>query len=152
MSQLESQMKLRDKEMVPRILVQAMFALMLASLALVSFAVLTERPLTGVPAMQPIVAEVTVTLGAEREGHITVVDAAGHTVARSDKDKNGFIGVIHRVMERERMLQQATLSAPVRVVRRENGIYAVLDTVTDWSIELVGYGQDNVAAFAKLVD
>ena len=68
MSQLESQMKLRDKEMVPRILVQAMFALMLASLALVSFAVLTERPLTGVPAKQPVVAEVAVTLEGDREG------------------------------------------------------------------------------------
>jgi putative photosynthetic complex assembly protein len=152
MSQLESQMKLRDKEMVPRILVQAMFALMLASLALVSFAVLTDRPLTGVPAKHPVVAEVAVTLEGDREGHVAVVDDQGHTVAWSHEDKNGFIGVIHRVMVRERMLHNAPLTAPVRVVRRENGIYAVLDTVTDWSIELVGYGQDNVAAFAKLVD
>lgn len=152
MSQLETQMKMRDKEMVPRILVQAMFALMLTSLALVSFAVLTERPLTGVPTLEPVVAEVTVTLEGDREGHVAVVDASGQAIAWSHDDRNGFIGVIHRVMERERMLQQAPLTAPVRVVRRENGIYAVLDTVTDWSIELVGYGQDNVAAFAKLVD
>ena len=152
MGQLESQMKLRDKEMVPRILVQAMFGLMLASLALVSFAVITERPLTGVPTLQPIEAEVSVTLEAFDSGNVAVLDASGETIARSNDDKNGFIGVIHRVMVRERMLNQAPLSAPVRVVRRENGIVAVMDTVTDWSIELVGYGQDNVAAFAKLVD
>ena len=152
MSQLESQMKLRDKEMVPRILVQAMFGLMLASLALVSFAVLTERPLTGVPTLEPIEAEVSVTLEMIDSGNVAVLDASGQTIARSDEDKSGFIGVIHRVMVRERMLNQAPLSAPVRVVRRENGIVAVLDTVTGWSIELVGYGQDNIAAFAKLVD
>lgn len=152
MSQLESQMKLRDKEMVPRFLVQAMFGLMLASLALVSFAVLTERPLTGVPSMLPIEAERTLTLDGSGDGYIAVVDASGQTIARSNEGKNGFIGVIHRVMVRERMLNQAPLNAPVRVVRRENGIVAVLDTVTDWSIELVGYGQDNIAAFAKLVD
>ena len=80
------------------------------------------------------------------------MNASGETIARSNDDKNGFIGVVHRVMMRERMLNQAPLNAPVRVVRRENGIVAVVDTVTDWSIELVGYGQDNVAAFAKLVD
>ncbi len=152
MSQLESQMKLRDKEMVPRILVQAMFGLMFASLALVSFAVLTERPLTGTPTLLPIEGEVSVTLEAFNNGNVAVLDASGETIARSNEGKNGFIGVIHRVMVRERMLNQAPLTAPVRVVRRENGIVAVMDTVTDWSIELVGYGQDNVAAFAKLID
>jgi putative photosynthetic complex assembly protein len=152
MSQLETQMKIRDKEMVPRILVQAMFALMAVSLALVSFAVLTERPLTGVPSLKPVVSEVTVTLESNRDGHVAVVDSFGHTIAWSHDDKNGFIEVIHRVMQRERMLREAPQTAPVRVVRRENGIYAVMDTVTDWSIELVGYGQDNVAAFARLVD
>jgi hypothetical protein len=42
--------------------------------------------------------------------------------------------------------------APLRLVRRENGHVAILDDTTGWSIELIGYGQDNVAAFAKLID
>lgn len=152
MSQLRSQMILRDREMVPRVLVQAMFALMLGALALVSFAVVTDRPHVGVMTPSPVVAEVTLTLQGIRNGPVAVLDAAGTTVARSDTDRNGFIGVIHRVLERERTVNDAPLTAPVRVVRRENGHVAVLDTVTDWSIELIGYGQDNVAAFAKLVD
>jgi hypothetical protein len=40
----------------------------------------------------------------------------------------------------------------LRLVRRENGHVAILDDTTGWSIELIGYGQDNVAAFAKLID
>lgn len=156
MSQLEVQMKMRDKDMVPRVLVQAMFALMLASLALVSFAVLSDRPHVGVLKISPIAAETTLILDGTRDGTVAVTTLAGDIVARSNDDKGGFIGVIWRVLARERMLREiphpVANTAPVRVVRRENGHIAVLDTVTDWSVELIGYGHDNVAAFARLVD
>lgn len=160
MGQLQAQMKSRDTEMVPRILVQAMFALMLASVLLVGFAVLTDRPHVGVLKVSPIAAETTVRLEGTRDGNVTVYDTAGQVLTKSNEDKNGFIGVIWRVMDRERMLRgikgplhlSTEETAPVRVVRRENGNIAVLDTVTDWSVELIGYGHDNVAAFARLVD
>ena len=42
-SSLANQMKMRDREMVPRVLVIAMFALMAASLALVTFARVTDQ-------------------------------------------------------------------------------------------------------------
>lgn len=145
-------MKLQDKEMVPRFLVQAMFALMLSSLALVAFARLTDRPLVGVPEASAVTAEKVVTLVGTREGNVTVLDASGQVIARSAENKNGFIGVIWRVLERHRMLNDLANTAPVRVVRRENGHVAILDTASDWSVELIGYGQDNVAAFARLVD
>lgn len=152
MAQLQSQMRARDAEMVPRILVRAMFALMAGALAIVAFAVLSDRPHVGVPAPAPIVAEKVLRLEGTRQGNVTVLDADGTIVARSETDKNGFIGVIWRVMARERMKRGLPDTAPVRVVRRENGTIAILDTATDWSVELVGYGQDNVAAFARLVD
>ncbi len=152
MSQLRSQMKMRDVEMVPRVLVQAMFALMAGALFLVSFSVLSGRPHVGVPVLSPVVAETVLRLEGSRQGNVAVLDADGTVVARSETDKNGFIGVIWRVMARERMKRGIPDTAPVRIVRRENGIVAVLDTVTDWSVELVGYGPDNVAAFARLVD
>jgi hypothetical protein len=49
-------------------------------------------------------------------------------------------------------VQDTDTQAPLRLVRRENGHVAILDDTTGWSIELIGYGQDNVAAFAKLID
>ena len=160
MGQLQAQMKHRDAEMVPRFLVQAMFALMIASVGMVSLAVLTGRAPTGAAQISPVVQEVTLRMEGTRNGNVTVFNEAGQIVARSEDDKNGFIGVIWRVMYRERMLhgikgplhETTQETAPVRVVRRENGHIAVLDTVTDWSVELIGYGQDNVAAFARLVD
>ena len=45
---LANQMKHRDREMVPKVLVQAMFALMIAAVALVSYARLTGREVTSV--------------------------------------------------------------------------------------------------------
>ena len=152
MADFTAQSKPHDKELVPRFLVIAMFALIACSLVLVGFARLTDRPLVGVPQDTSIASEVRLNLVGTRDGSVTVLDESGRVVASSEDEKMGFIGVIWRVMARERMLNDVPDTAPVRLVRRENGHVAILDTVTDWSVELIGYGPDNIAAFARLVD
>lgn len=153
MSQLSQQMVLRDREMVPRALVVAMFILMAATIAIVAFARLTDRPLVGAVKDIPVVAETQLTLIGTREGNVTVLNAAGDQVAHSAEEKQGFIGVIWRVIERKRMLAgHAGSTAPIRLVRNEKGHVIVNDPLTDWSVPLVGYGPDNVAAFARLID
>ena len=151
MPSLQSQMRRRDVEMVPRILVQAMFAVMLTALALTSFAVLTDRPKVGVLPPSPIVSEITVRLAGERNGDVAVIAPNGAVIARSDEAMAGFIGVMWRTMARERLRQGLPDTAPVRVVRRANGHVAVIDPASGLNVELIGYGKDNVAAFAKLV-
>ncbi|KIN69968.1 putative photosynthetic complex assembly protein [Sulfitobacter noctilucicola] len=149
---LANQMKMRDREMVPRILVIAMFGLMALTLAIVTFARLTEQPLRGVPAESAIVAERPITLIGARSGGVTVEDANGTEIAWSFKDKAGFIDVIWVSVARERKVQGITGNPPLRLVRRANGHTAIIDPATGWSIELIGYGQDNIAAFARLLD
>lgn len=151
-SSLANQMKMRDREMVPRVLVMAMFALMAASLAIVSFAVLTDQPLRGVPNESPIVAERAITLEGTRTTGIRVLDAAGAEIAFSQADRAGFIDVIWVAISRERKVQGVTGNPDMRLVRRANGHTAIIDPATDWSIELIGYGKDNIAAFARLLD
>ena len=151
MSGLESQMRRRDVEMVPRVLVRAMFGVMAGALALTSFAVLTDRPLEGVPASSPIVSEISVRLDGERNGDVSVIGPDGAVLARSDEDMNGFIGVIWRTVARERLRQGLPDEAPVRVLRRADGRIDVIDDATGLDVELIGYGRDNVAAFSKLV-
>lgn len=151
MSGLEAQMRRRDVEMVPPVLVRSMFGVMAAALALVSFAVLTDRPLEGVAPPSPVVAEVTVRLVGEPGGDVAVIDAAGRTVARSDQDLAGFIGVMWRAIALERSRQGLPDEAPIRVVRRADGRVAVVDDATGLDVEMIGYGRDNVAAFARLV-
>ena len=149
---LANQMKHRDREMVPRFLVQAMFALMLGSVGLVSYARLTDRPLIGVVPDSPIVAERLVTLEGDRDNGVHVIDDTGTPIAFSGENKSGFIDVIWVSVMRERLVQDRQSDAPVRVVRRANGHTAIIDDTTGWKIELIGYGPDNVAAFARLID
>ncbi len=151
-SSLAAQMKMRDREMVPRFAVQLMFALMIVSLAIVSYATLTDRPHVGVAAPSPVVREVALQLEGGREGNVTVRDDTGRIVARSGEDRQGFIGVVWRVMARVRLVHGVADTAPIRLVRRENGHLEIIDPSTGWSFPLIGYGPDNVAAFARLID
>ena len=129
---LANQMKARDREMVPRVLVLAMFGLMLATLAMVAFARLTDQPLRGVPAVSEVVRERPITLLGSRSDGVAVLDAAGAQIAHSDEKRAG--------------------NPPLSLRRLANGHTLIHDPATDWSIELIGYGRDNVAAFAKLID
>jgi putative photosynthetic complex assembly protein len=149
---LANQMKMRDREMVPRALVIAMFGLMAATLAIVTFARVTDQPLRGVPAPSAIAQEMEIRLIGSRSDGVTVENAAGTEIASSARDKAGFIDVIWNSVTRERKVQGVDGNPSLRLVRRENGQTAIIDPATNWSIELIGYGADNVAAFARLLD
>ena len=110
------------------------------------------RPVIGVAPHSDIVAEIPITLVGNRSDGVAVLDAQGKQIAHSNDHKAGFIDVIWVTTTRERIAQDTDTQAPLRLVRRENGHVAILDDTTGWSIELIGYGQDNVAAFAKLID
>jgi len=156
MSEANPNMKHPQSDMVPRGLVRAMFGLILATLALVSYQALSDRSHVGVLTVAPAEATSIIRMEGTRQGAVTVFDEAGNVIALSGEDKQGFIGVVWRVLERERARAGLTYlpgdTPPVRVVRRTNGNISVEDTVTDWSVDLIGYGVDNIAAFARLVD
>ena len=152
MSQLEQQMRHRDKEMVPRFLVQAMFGLMAATLSIVAYAQWFDVPNRGVLIEAPITQSLEIVMVGDRSGIYEVMTTDGQLIASSSDEKAGFIGVMGRVIDRERFVHDLTGNAPITVVRRENGNIAIVDDTTDLSVELIGYGADNVAAFAKLLD
>lgn len=152
MSGLETQMRHRDRDMVPLVLVRAMFGLMALAVAIVAFAQFSGAPNRGVLVEAPVVAEREIRLMGERDGVYEVFDTASASViAMSSDEKAGFIGVIGRIIERRRLVDGIDGNPPVRVVRRENGNVAIIDDASGQVIELIGYGADNVAAFARLV-
>lgn len=140
----------RDKEMVPRTLLWAMFGLAMASLAITTFAVVTGRE----PVAQPAMAEVKRERWIILEGH----DAQAVTVRNSDGSllldlaHGGFVTVIQNGLATERRKHRVDPLKPVRVVEYANGRLAVEDPETGWSIELYAFGQDNKAAFERLLD
>jgi len=152
MTAIDTQTRERQPEMVPRFMVIAMFSLMGLALSLAGYATLTDAPKSGVLVEAPVEAERTIKMVGTRDGNVTVLDAEGTVIALSSEDKMGFVGVVWRVLARHRHVQGLPDTAPVTLIRRENGNIAIHDTATDWSIELIGYGADNVAAFARLVD
>lgn len=146
-------MKHPEKELVPRILVIAMFALMLGTVGLVAFAQLTGVPNTGVAVASDIVAERQVWLVGTRNGTTALADETGAVIVTVGPDtKTGFIAVIGIAVNRGRAVAGVTTNDPIRVVRRADATIAVIDDATGSVLELRGYGPDNVAAFANLLD
>lgn len=152
LAQEQRKLARRDKEMIPLVLVRLMFGLALVSVALVAYARITDRPLVGVPTQPPIVAERVVFLapGAER-GSYVITDEAGEKLVASSDRKAGFVGAIGQAIERRRQVQRSDMAAPLTLVRRETGRIDIIDDASDFSIELHGYGSDNVAVFAGLL-
>ena len=141
-----------DDELVPRILVRAVLALLLAITSLVTIAVLTDRPLEGSPAQSEILTERAIFLSGESSGAALVLDANGSVLADFPSDKGGFVAGIERVIARERLKSGANAAAPVLLRLREGNRLSIYDPETNWSAELMGFGADNLRTFARLLD
>jgi putative photosynthetic complex assembly protein len=140
----------RDREMVPRVLLWGMFALAMSALAITAFAVLTGRA----PVAQPQVSEVIRERWIVLEGHdaqaVTVRNTDGSVLL--DLPHGGFVTVIQNGLVTERKKHKVDPLKPLRIVEYANGRLAAEDPETGWSIELYAFGQDNKAAFERLLD
>ncbi len=139
----------KEGEMIPRGLLIAMFALVLSSLALVSFAVLSGRAHVGQPAASAIVAEKEIVLEGHGAKAVTVRAPDGRLLF--EMAHGGFVAVIQNGLERARFVAGADQSAPVRLAAFANGRLAIIDPETGWSVELGSFGSDNKAAFERLM-
>jgi len=143
----------RDREMIPRFLVRAMFALMAVSLIVVAFARWTGHPPSAMPPQDvAIKTQRTLQISAEMNGSVRVVDIDGTMVADLDPTQGGFIAGVSRALARVRGNHGVAIDAPVRVVRFEDGRLTLIDDATGWRAELFGFGHDNAAAFARLLE
>lgn len=145
-------MRKRDKEMIPRALLRAMLVLALASLAIVTFAVVTDRPLVGQPKPAEVLAERSLTLDGTRLGAVTVHDADGTLLADYGPREAGFISVIWRGLDRERLKHGIAGNPPVTIRRLANGRLSLHDPATAWRVELAYFGDANADRFAALID
>lgn len=142
--------KSREKEMVPRILLWAMFGLAMSTLAITGFAALTDRP----PVAQPQSGTVTREAWIILEGH----DAQAVTVRKPDGTvlldlpHGGFVTVVQNGLATERKKHRIDPLKPLRIVQYDNGRLAAEDPETGWGVELYAFGGDNKAAFERLLD
>ncbi|MEM6374479.1 MAG: photosynthetic complex assembly protein PuhC [Pseudomonadota bacterium] len=141
-----------DDELVPRILVRAVLALLLAVMSLVTIAVLTDRPLESSPSQGEVLSERLIFISGNASGAARVLDANGSVLAEFAADKGGFVAGIERVIARGRVQAGADTSAPVLLRLRAGNRLSIYDPETDWSAELMGFGADNLRTFARLLD
>jgi putative photosynthetic complex assembly protein len=138
-----------EREMIPRTLLRGMLALALASLAIATYSSVTGRPHAGVPAEGKVIAERALILEGVSAQAVVVRDIDGTVLL--DLPHGGFITVIQSGMERARRVAQVPGNPPMRVVRYDNGRLVAEDPATGWSAELYAFGQDNKAAFERLL-
>lgn len=142
----------RDRERIPTLLVRAMFGLVFVVLLLVTYARVTERPLEAKPVDGPIAQERVIHIFGTMAGAAKVLDANGTLIADLDPTRGGFIAGIWRSLNHERSKVGIDPSGPVRLVQFEDGRLALFDDLTGFRIELIGFGADNTAAFARLFE
>jgi putative photosynthetic complex assembly protein len=135
--------------MIPKPLLRAMLGLVLASLAVVSFAVLTGRAHVGTPKPAAIVSERSIILKGGGAQAVSVLAPDGTVLM--DLPHGGFITVIQNAVARERLTAGVDSLLPLRLVAYANGRLAVVDDHTGWSAELGAFGADNRAAFEALM-
>jgi len=139
----------REREKIPRTLLWGMFALAMSSLALATFSVLTDRPHVGVPAPGTPVSSRNFILEGKSAQAVVVRDANGAVLM--DLPHGGFITVIQSGMARARVVARVQGNPPMRVVKYDNGRLVAEDPATGWSAELHAFGDDNKAAFERLL-
>lgn len=143
----------RDREKIPTLLLRAMLVLVVSSLLIVGYARFTDRPLEATPPADiPIKAERAIILDGQMNGAARVLDAGGAVIADLTPQQGGFIAGIHRVLVRERVKRGLSVHLPIRLIRFEDGRLSLRDDHTGWRAELIGFGRDNEAAFARLLN
>lgn len=152
METVQSKVYAEKDTMIPRMLVRALLALVLATLAIATYARLTDRPLVSTPPVAPVVAEASLILdGNAASGAATVYLADGTPLVELSPEEGGFVAGVHRVIIRERTKHRVALDGPITLQAFENGRMAITDPATGWSADLMGFGADNATAFARLL-
>jgi len=137
-------------DMIPTGLIRAMFGLAAAALALVTYAVATERPLVAVPPDAAVTAEYRIVLVGGGAQAVTVLDTEGRLV--DAMDHGGFVTVIQNGLQHERRKNGLSPELPLRIVAFANGRLSAIDDHTGFRVELGAFGGDNRAAFERLLE
>ena len=152
MGQAQTRVYADEDRMLPRVLIRAMLALVVATLAIATYARVTDRPLVSTPPVSPVVAEAFIVIEADpSSGAATVHLADGTPLAEYGAQEGGFIAGMYRVIHRERTKHRVAVDGPVILQAYENGRMGLIDPSTGWRADLMGFGADNAEAFARLL-
>jgi len=99
-----------------------------------------------------VVIEKVLYLEGNMSGSAQVFAEDKSLIAAYTPEEGGFLSGIWRVLQRERTNARVALDGPVIVRARENNRLEIFDPSTGWGADLMGFGADNSAAFARLLN
>lgn len=140
-----------DKELVPRILVRAMFGMVMICLIMVSLYRWLDGPVQYTAPEARVAVEKVLYLEGDMSGAAKVYSEDRELIAEYSPEEGGFLSGMWRVLQRERTKARVALDGPVIIRARENNRLEIFDPSTGWGADLMGFGVDNAAAFARLL-
>ncbi|MEM6579399.1 MAG: photosynthetic complex assembly protein PuhC [Pseudomonadota bacterium] len=144
--------EIHDKERIQRIMMRAVFALLMVILALVAFARLTDRPLVAVPPVTEIIDSRDIVLESDTSGRALVRDADGVVLVDLGPGKGGFLHTMWRAVQHERARYGVAHSGPVTINLHSDNRLRLVDPSTGQTINLNAFGSNNVASFRALLN
>lgn len=143
-----------DHEMrpIPKGILYAAGGLVVASLGLATLAQTTGFGKMTVPKAEAL-SRAEVRFEDHGEDGVAVLDArSGHLVATLESGGDGFVRGVLRSLNRQRRLDQLSTGAPFVLTRWADGRLSLADPTTGEEVQLVGFGEDNFAAFDALAE
>lgn len=141
-----------DRELVPRVLLRAVGLLVASALAIATFARVTGMEPAAMPPQSEIVQQRALVIYGDMAGAARVFDTEGTLITDLDPTQGGFISGVWRALARVRTTYDVDIHAPLQLLRFADGRLALRDDLTGWRAELQGFGRDNRAAFARLLE
>ncbi len=139
-------------QLVPRALLVAMAGLVAFSLALVIFAVWSDRQPTAQIHTTPPVKSLVIQIKDRGDGGTIVTDMEGNILFDRSANERGFITVVRNALEFERHTHRISGNPPVHLIRFADGRIGLRDDATGWKINLIGFGQDNARHWNELLN
>lgn len=141
-----------SQQLIPRVLLRAMLGLVLISLGLVTYAVVTDRPHEAQIHTAPIVKSMLIEIKDRDGGGTTITDMNGNVLSDTTRQASGFLSVVQNALRFERKQHGITGNPPVHLIRFADGRIGLRDDVTGWKINLIGFGQDNSRVWREIID
>lgn len=104
------------------------------------------------PPQSEIVQQRALVIYGDMAGAARVFDTEGTLITDLDPTQGGFISGVWRALARVRTTYDVDIHAPLQLLRFADGRLALRDDLTGWRAELQGFGRDNRAAFARLLE
>ena len=144
----------KKAELIPKGLLYLLGFLVAASLFVVFFSVLTDRPMVGLPTQSKVEGELSLNLKKMEDGSVSIFDLDNKEILNSRDGYSGFISVILTGIEYNRNKTGIDLrsSYSIGLYKYKSGRISVEDVDTEWSMNVTSFGSKNANLFVPMFD